>query len=194
MDKYSVPESIIALTGKWCLLFPHFERAIKSWKRCHYVMNNGKMKCWKWRITFLPLSRPLLCSEYHTLDVTEATAPVIFSPAAEWTMGRTVTETLSELRWPAVSVTVSWKMYPPSWTWDSFSVPGCGTWGKAHSKKNILVQWIYPWSSRNKELIMEIKYFLQSSQPIQACISAWNIWSLFFFFLHSFVKKPTTFR
>lgn len=141
-------------------LFPHFERAIlKIWKRRHYVMNKGKMKHWNWRITFLPLSRPLLCSEYHTVVVTEATAPVIFSPAAEWTMGRTVTETLSELRWPAVSVTISWKIYPPSWMWDSFSVPGCGTWVKTHSKKTTLAQWIHPYPSRNKEVIMQIKYF-----------------------------------
>lgn len=51
-----------------------------------------------------------------------------FSPPVEKVVGSTVTETLSELLWPAVSITVSWKVYVPSCKWDSFRVPGWGTW------------------------------------------------------------------
>jgi hypothetical protein len=53
-----------------------------------------------------------------------------FSPPVEWVLGCTVTDTLSELLWPTVSVTVNWKVYAPSCRWDSFRVPGWGTWSQ----------------------------------------------------------------
>lgn len=180
----TLPESITALTGKWCLLVSSLWKSDSKLKEMSLCNEQGQNKTLKMENNIFTFIRLLLCSEHHTLGVTEATAPAIFSPAAEWTMGRMVTETLSELRWPAVSVTVSWKIYPPSWMWDSFSVPGCGTWGKARSKKKRIGTMMHAWPSRNK-----MKCLLQSNQPIQSCISACNIW--FFFFCFASVCKKT---